>query len=92
MPLSDLMRKLISCGAVKMKADTHEPNFTPQFKTYLGMYAGLNRDKITVIQGWRAMLAGFDMSLAIVSDEEIATLVKLLEYQLNATRSASVSN
>ena len=75
-----------------MKGARREPNFTPKFKIYLGMYACLNRDKMTVIQGWRAMLAGFDISLAMVSDEEISTLVKLLEYQLNATRSAAASN
>lgn len=92
MPVGDLMRKLVSCRAVEQLDDGHEPFFTPRFKTYLAMYAGLNWDRITVLQGWRAMLAGFDASLAMVSDEEIAMLVKLLEYQMKTTKPSITSN
>lgn len=89
--LSDLMCKLTSCGAIETMAGNSEPRFTSNFKTYLSMYAGLNRDRITIVQGWRAMLAGFHISLATLSDEELATLVQLLEFQSNESRSAAIS-
>lgn len=86
MPVGDLVRKLVSCGAVVASAGGHEPFFTTEFRMYLRKYAGLNRDKFTVIQGWRAMLAGFHISLAWLSDEELLALTTLLVFQTEMTQ------
>jgi hypothetical protein len=86
MPISDLVSKLVSCDAVGTSADNHEPYFTCEFSMYLKKCAGLKREKITVIQGWRAVLAGFHISLALLSDEELLALTTLLVFQTEQQR------
>lgn len=91
MPVGDLLHKLVNCGAVVAYTDDHEPYFTPEFRMYLRKYAGLNMDRFTVIQGWRAMLAGFHMSLALLPDEELLTLTTLLVFQTKTTQAPLIN-
>lgn len=93
MTLSDLMGKLLSCGAIERNDnDSKGPYFTPEFTTYLKTYTSLNRDKIAVTQGWRAMLAGFHISSVMLSDDELALLIRLLEFHSNGKQSAAISS
>lgn len=91
MPVGDLVHKLVSCGAVVVSADGREPFFTNEFRMYLRKYAGSNTDRFTVIQGWRAILAGFHISLALLSDEELLTVTTLLVFQTKTTQAAFVN-
>lgn len=86
MAAGNLVHKLATCGAIKAVGNGHELRFTLPFEKWVIRHAGLNRDNITVLQGWRAMLAGFHASLMWLSDEDLATLVTLLEFQTKATR------
>jgi hypothetical protein len=69
--VSDLMPKLIRCGATRRVGKIHELRFNPKFISYIVRYAGPNRDRLTAVQGWRAILAGFHISLAMLSDDEL---------------------
>lgn len=92
MTTCSVIDKLLAANAIQLREENKEPTFTTQFQNYVSIYAGFNREGLRFIQGWRQMLAGFHLSLLALTDEELSTIVRLLEYQVEATKSYTVSS
>ena len=75
-----IIDKLLAAEAVQMGGNK-EPSFAKQFLNYVKVYSKHNKEKIQYVHGWRQMLAGFHLSLIDLTDEELSTTVRLLEYQ-----------
>lgn len=72
--------KLLAAEAVQMGGNK-ELFFTRQFLKYVRIYSRQDREGLQYVHGWRAMVAGFHLSLVGLTDEELSTIVRLLEYQ-----------
>lgn len=84
------MEKLLAANAIKI-GENNEPSFTPEFQNYISIYSGLNNATLQFVHGWRQMLSTFNSDLNLLADEEIATIVTLLEYQVKARQSHPAS-
>lgn len=84
------MEKLLAANAIVIKKNK-EPFFSIQFQNYIGLYAGVNKDGLKFVNGWRQMLSTFSSELDQLLDEEISTIIRLPEYQHEATKAFSVS-
>lgn len=89
MSISPIIDKLISADAVRID-ENKQPIFTFQFQNYLAIRGGLSRQELNYVEGWRQMLGGFHSSLQELTEEEISTIVRLLEFQVEAARSQSI--
>lgn len=83
--------KLLAAGAIQT-GENKEPSFTLLFMNYIKVYSALERERLHYIQEWRKMLAGFHLSLVNLTDEELSTIVALLEYQHHAKKEACPVN
>ena len=84
------MEKLLAARAIEFGSNK-EPFFTIQFRNYIGIFAGMNKDSLKFVSGWRQMLSTFNSELDRLKDEEISSIVRLLEYQQKSTRSFPIS-
>lgn len=75
-----VIEKLLAAEAVQMGGNK-EPSFTKQFLNYVSIYTRRDKEGLQYVQGWRAMLAGFHIPLVHLADEELSTIVRLVEYQ-----------
>ena len=85
-----IIDKLLASDAIEI-GENKEPSFAIRFLNYISIYSSLNKEGLKYIQGWRRMLAGFHISFYDLNDEELSTLVRLLEYHHEATKSYPVS-
>ena len=83
------MEKLLAANAITM-GENKEPTFTLEFQNYISIYGRLNNATLQFVHGWRQMLSTFNSTLNLLADEEIATVVTLLEYQVKAAQSQRV--
>ena len=80
------MEKLLAARAMEFGSNK-EPFFTIQFRNYISIFAGMNKDSLKLVDGWRRMLLTLSNELDRLKDEEISTIIRLLEYQQKSTRS-----
>ena len=80
------MEKLLAARAMEFGSNK-EPFFTIQFRNYISIFAGMNKDSLKLVDGWRRMLLTLSNELDRLKDEEISTIIRLLEYPQKSTKS-----
>jgi len=79
--IAGLVDKLLEANAVE-KTETGLV-FTPAFGRFLLWCIGGNMARAATIEGWRSILSDYDQSLGSLSANEVAALIRLLEYSVN---------
>lgn len=82
MTIAGLVDKLLEANAVE-KTESG-PIFTPALGRFLLWCIGGNMARATTIEGWRSILSDYDQSLGSLSANEVASLIRLLEYSVNS--------
>ena len=75
-----LVAKLFSAGIAEQWTD--EIRFTNRFFIHVALFSEYIRSKGASVRAWQDMLKEFDSSMGSLSDEEVKTIITLLDYVL----------
>jgi hypothetical protein len=80
MNANGLVSRLLNSGVAEKWTD--EIRFTNRFVAHLALYSEYIRSKGATLDLWREVLCIFDSTLRSLDDEEVRTVIVLLEYFL----------
>lgn len=80
-----LVSKLLDSGVAEKWSD--EVRFTNRFFVHVALYGEYIRSKGATVDSWREMLCALDSSLDSLDDEQVRTIVVLLDYYLEKIES-----
>jgi len=80
-----LIGKLLASGVAEKWSE--EIRFTNKFFLHLALFSESIRSKKASVDSWREMLRAFDPTFSSLNDEEVSTLIVLLDYYLQKVES-----
>lgn len=79
--ITGLVNKLLQAQAAEMHNDC--PTFTPTFCRFLLWCMNCNITRAATLKGWRNILSDYNPALGLLSADEIAAIILLLQYSLD---------